>query len=583
MVDSLGIRYAHFTLSYSFGRWLTPFVVWIRTDYTIPWVIGVFTMMYLAISVALTVSILEIKKPTFVIATSFLMVSFPALAYSFSFDFIADVLTLALLLSVLAVYYTKKYKHGYWLGAVFLALSLSLYQSFLGFTMGLIVILLIKHIVLYPRKSVKFDFCIFPIKCLLCGVIGLFMYLASVQLSLSIVGSELLDYRGISSMGVPPLGDLLGIVARSFIWFFSFFVPSSHERSAFFFVTDALFAAYFIAFIVLAFCLAKIFAATQLYKQVAKMLMVVTCLFILPVCLNIMDVLMQDVRTDALHIYQFVLGIVLVLVVYDLYEIVAMREGKTIKLTLQKWALLGATLFIATSYFVTTGLYYYRLHIVYERTYAFHNRMLARIESTNGFTANTPIAIIGDGMFFTGVNHSEMHFPTIVNDRGIPSPTVTLRSNEVRNNHNFTVFVSHYLDVQLNHAGAEDIERLRSNNEFIEMAVWPHYDSVRYIDGFIVVKLNPSPFVKIEQIYGNLYHIYDAGTPIHVAENLQYFWNVFREDELVHATDGYLTGHSSFEFRLTEGQRYRFQIFVRTQDLRFLDSGSFSDWYVFTQ
>ena len=573
--DSIGIWNRSLPGLYMSGRWFSQYAASIRGTYSIPWVIGIFACLYLVVSIAITVSVLKIKKPTSVVIASLLMAAFPSLAYFFGFDFIADIFTLALLLSALAVYFTVKYKYGFVLGAFSLMLSLALYQAFLGFAMGMFLLMLIKHILdvdIEVRDLLKN-----AIRYATCGVLGLAMYMVSVRIFVMRGSGVMFDYRGMDSMGQIPLGELPGLIQNSFIQFLRFFIPMSNP---FFYVSNFLFWMYFIVFLIILYYLVWIVVTRKIYLHPLRIILLVLCLFSLPVSLNIVDVIIGDFRSDTLTIYSFVLSIIFAFVLCEEHLATVLQSAKKKTFAFVRWILLCATLMIGINYVVTSGLYYFALHILYERTFAFHNRVLARIEQTEGFRADTPVALIGEGWFMLGYQDSVANFPTIKNDRGRPRPFATLRSSGVGSNRRFTTFVSHYLGVQLNHATDAQLADLKRTEEFIQMPFWPQAGSVRYIDGFIVIKINPVPTVRIEQIGDGLHYISDIGVPKDLAKNLQYAWSVFRENELVFSTR-YITGMSSFEFEFSEFERYRVQIFVRTLQREFLSSGTFSDWFIY--
>ena len=97
-----------------------------------PVVLGVLSLLALAASAGLIVRILDISHPASVIIASGLVVSYPVTACVFSYMFAADGYFFALLLSVLSVYLTKKYRWG-WIPAIgCIVVSLGGYQAFIG-------------------------------------------------------------------------------------------------------------------------------------------------------------------------------------------------------------------------------------------------------------------------------------------------------------------------------------------------------------------------------------------------------------------------------------------------------------------
>lgn len=96
------------------GRWFLTVACGFSSYFTLPWLIGLLSLLFLACaSVALT-ELLELEKIWAIVLCSGLLVSFPALTSTFAYIFTADGYMMALLLSVLAVLFTKKYRLGLW-------------------------------------------------------------------------------------------------------------------------------------------------------------------------------------------------------------------------------------------------------------------------------------------------------------------------------------------------------------------------------------------------------------------------------------------------------------------------------------
>ena len=121
------------------GRWFLMAACGASSFFTVPWVIGLLGLFFLSLTAAALCEFLEVRESWAVVAVSGLLVSFPALASTFAYVFTLDGYMLALLLSVLSVLFTKKWRRGFLPGAVCLAFSLGIYQGYLSFAMILAV------------------------------------------------------------------------------------------------------------------------------------------------------------------------------------------------------------------------------------------------------------------------------------------------------------------------------------------------------------------------------------------------------------------------------------------------------------
>lgn len=89
------------------GRWALEFFSQFSGLYELPVVIGLLSILALALSAGLTVRVLELTHPVSIVLTAGFLVSFPAVACIFSYLFTADAYFIALLLASLSAYAAK--------------------------------------------------------------------------------------------------------------------------------------------------------------------------------------------------------------------------------------------------------------------------------------------------------------------------------------------------------------------------------------------------------------------------------------------------------------------------------------------
>ena len=86
------------------GRWFLGTACGISSFYSLHWVIGVLSLLYLAITAIFLVKLLKIKTPVFAVMISGLLVTFPTLASNFAYSFTMDGYMMGLMFAVIAVY-----------------------------------------------------------------------------------------------------------------------------------------------------------------------------------------------------------------------------------------------------------------------------------------------------------------------------------------------------------------------------------------------------------------------------------------------------------------------------------------------
>nr|MCR5278056.1 glucosyltransferase domain-containing protein [Lachnospiraceae bacterium] len=193
--DGLASVYSNQDLLTS-GRWFLQFACGISSYYALPWLIGVLSLIYIAVASAFTVKILDIRRPLYAALAGVILAVFPALASDFAYVFTMDGYMLGMLLSVIAVYLVGRGKWGFVLGGVLLSLSVGTYQAYLAVAM---ILCLYKAIGVLFDKEDKKALRIAKYPCM--GAIGLVLYYAVLKVLLAVRHTSLADYQGIGGEG----------------------------------------------------------------------------------------------------------------------------------------------------------------------------------------------------------------------------------------------------------------------------------------------------------------------------------------------------------------------------------------------
>ncbi len=125
----------------SLGRIFVPiYEASIRGRVTIPWLIGILSLLYISIALLFISKIFNIQSAFSLFIIAGILTVNPTIT-SITATYISDLDAdmLAMLLSVIAVYCWQKLRKGYLYGAIPLMLSLGLYQSYISTTIVLII------------------------------------------------------------------------------------------------------------------------------------------------------------------------------------------------------------------------------------------------------------------------------------------------------------------------------------------------------------------------------------------------------------------------------------------------------------
>lgn len=464
------------------GRWFLTVACGFSSFYTIPWLIGVVGLLFLALTAAAMTELLEIRKTWAVVLTGGLLVSFPALASTFAYVFTMDGYMLALLLAVLAVLFTKKYPKGFLPGGVCLAFSMGTYQAYLPFAMILSVYALLMLAADSPEGVAAGSACKghsaqMGIKVkkalhyLYMGVIGVVLYYGILQVLLKIQGKELASYQGINGMASGAAGgDLLSVIKRIYFDFFAFSLKGNIVFQDLFSVAACIVLA--LAALGTGFYLMR---NRKGWKNPFFFVIIIFAVAFLPMLTNVILLISPQVNYHLLMRYQWVLFLI------GMVALAGRGHGKAKAFVCAEWAALAAAFVLVFHYAVVDNIAYSNLQKRYEKTYAYCIRLLDRIEQTEGYYPGIPIAMIGWV--------SDVQYPDTDISLKVTSNMIGLNGDILLyTGDNYREFIRHYLGATLNIQPAEAMAEAYYWEEYKAMDSFPGEDSIRIIDGVMYIK-----------------------------------------------------------------------------------------------
>lgn len=450
------------------GRWFLSVACGFSSYYTIPWMIGLLGLLFLGLASVVLTELLEVDTGWAIVLNSGLLVSFPALASTFAYVFTLDGYMLALLLAVLAVLLTKKYRLGFLWGGVCLAFSMGIYQAYLAFA---VVLSLFAVLMLYAEEKSVAEKVKGTLKYLGMGVLGTVLYYVILQILLKIQGKELASYQGINGMasGSTDRG-LVGMIVNLYRDFVVFTLKGNvlfHNPISFTAVILLVLAA-----VVSAVALVR---NRKWWKKPLFFVIIIVAAAAMPIAANVILLVSPDVTYHLLMRYQWVLYLI------GLTAFVSGNAGLARRSAVPEWAALLAAFALVFFYGVTDNIGYSNLQKQYEKTYAYCTRLLDRIEQTDGYYQGIPIAMIG----VVG----EESYPVTDITLPVTGSMIGLNGDRlVYTGENYRSFIKNYLGATLNILPPEAMSEMYYSEEYIAMDSFPGENSIRIIDGIMYIK-----------------------------------------------------------------------------------------------
>lgn len=449
------------------GRWFLTMACGISSYFTLPWLIGLLAILYLALTSVALVEILEVRKTSVIILISGLLAGFPAIASTFAYVFTMDGYMMALFLAVLSVVLTKKYKFGFAAGAVCLACSMGIYQAYLPFA----VILCIYGILMIAMGNGELkEKILCSLRYLYMGIAGASGYYVILQILLKIQGKELASYQGIDGMGAVERSGIFEILVKMYTDFIAFTLKGNV-------LVNNMFSLAAVCGLVLvaAVTLIQLMIHRKWWRSIWLYGLLVLLVIGLPIATNIILIVSPDVTYHVLMRYQWVLYPILLMAFSEKYGCM------TVKDTWKEWGILLTAGILVWNFAVTDNIAYSNLQKKYEKTYAYCVRLLDRMEQTEGYYQGIPIAMIG-------VVGEESYPVTDISQKATSGLLGMNGDMLLYTGNNYELFMKHFLGATLNILPAESMAEMYYSQAYREMESFPAEDSIRIIDGIMYIK-----------------------------------------------------------------------------------------------
>ena len=456
------------------GRWLLPPILRLDGNLSMPWLIGVLSLLFLALTACLTVSLLRIRSPLGCGLTAALLVSFPAVTATFGYMFTASGYFFSLFLAALAAWAAcRRGWRGSLLGAVLLTLSMSIYQAYLPAAAVLMVGALFLE-TLDGELSLR-QLLGKGLRLALTLAAGVLAYLLTVRLTTPSGG--LTDYEGIAAMGRVPLARIPGLVYFAYRKYRFFFWENDwgcHIRSLRWgFLLAALGS----------LCL----GAALLRRRrpgTGRTALVLVLAVLYPLAGTFIYVMVPDGYVHIHMLYPMVYILLLPLALLEYAQGEGKQLGNGLLPRLMSWVLLLTLGLAAYSYWLTDNNAYLKADFAMRQCTAWSNRLIARIEDCPGYEPGMKVVLLGSSVREASLSPTpELDLARLVGIYDL---------GDLRTYFTYQHFLRYFLAFTdpVYTGDSETAEQYAEKPEVQSMPLYPRQGSVKVVDGAVVVKLN---------------------------------------------------------------------------------------------
>nr|WP_106783659.1 glucosyltransferase domain-containing protein [Lysinibacillus timonensis] len=456
------------------GRFFLSPAAGISSYFDLPWVIGLFSIFFLALAAVSLVSLFEIRKKVSIILISGIVVTFPSVSSTFSYMFTADGYMLGIFMAIFAVLLTKKYKKfGFLLGAVLVCLSVGVYQANLSVVLTFTTFWLI-HEIIYTNSTLKQIWANVLRSGLMVGI-GMIGYLVVYKLFTSAFAVEISTYQGLDKVGSLTLADIPRRISQIMTELKTFFFRGIFTNYS----INFLEILNVLLFIILIVGVIVVITKKQLYKNIGKLATLLIGIITLPFSYYIAYFMSPSVFYHMLMVFGLSSVYIFVVLMYDKIDDKNGRVLKVEKIT--SWATVIVIAFTIFNFGLIANIAYMNMELRYEKSINVANRLIDRIEQLDEYESIEKIAVFGNVKLY-----SKLTSEIIPNE----TPVMTGSVGEVvfYKHYSYQELIDQFLGYSLELPTDQELAEISQSEQFKEMSTWPAKDSVKVIGNTVVIK-----------------------------------------------------------------------------------------------
>ena len=451
------------------GRWFLSVACGFSSYFDLPWITGAISLFYMALTMIIIVELFDIKSKKVIIIGSGLMVTFPGITETFFFGFTADGYMLAMLFSVLAVYFSRideKRVYMKILSAVLLCLSCAIYQSYISLYLSLVVSYFIYQIL---QKEYTFELQIrYIVQQILIFILSLASYYIIWKILLSIQNVAVNNYQGINEIGTMSISLIVnGIIQTVKNYFFFFLEWNIFEHPINLYgILNIIFLISTV--IVILGSLKK----SKLNFDLKEILILIFSFVVWFFSVSIWCFVSSGVQYRPMML-------VSILVLYIFILLLADRFLQNIS----KLLIMFLLSVIVFNNAVIANISYFYMEKMNMQTYATGIEMIAEIHDYQSKYNIKKIAFIGNKNNSLGSveNFSENKIHMLVQQ---------LENDLIFNHEHAYLYLKNVLNLDLKSVTNDEIKKLSKDSQILKMGNWPDEKSVAIVDDILVIKLS---------------------------------------------------------------------------------------------
>lgn len=458
------------------GRWALSVACGISSYFDLPWVIGLLSCIYIALTAAVIITLLKVKNPVLIALCGGLLAAAPATTETFFFQFTADGYMLSMLLAALAVYWSRMEENKISrliLSGICVCVCCGIYQAYVSFALVLALCYFIQELFIgrFERKTcfqwVRRQLIIYSV--------ALVAYYIIWKLCMRFCGITASDYQGISEVGKISLNLLLhGAVSavRSFLMYFLQFNVLEHGFTLY----SVLSILFLVAFMI---GIAIAMKASGILRRKWAVGLLLLCLVAVIPFSCIWHFTSESVGYRAMMLQSITLLFMLAALLFETWAKPIQKNAVGV--------LLSA---IIINNALMANISYFYMNLCYERSYADGVEMMCQIHDLQDEYDFQKIAVIGTRIYEVQYDNIDQETGKVNTEGKINILIGGLEKNLLYDSEHTVRFLTATFGLECESVTSQEREEIAKTDWFAAMECWPAEESMAVVDDVLIVKLS---------------------------------------------------------------------------------------------
>ena len=454
------------------GRWGLSLACGISSYYDLPWINGLFSCLWLALAVVVIVKLFKMKNPVLILLAGGLLATAPALTETFYFLFTADGYMLGLLLSVLAVYFSRIDENRL-IYSIFstacICISCAIYQAYVPFALVLSVCYFMYE--LLENSYEKKDYYRWVVRQIFVFTIALAMYYIIWQLLMKVTGTSVSQYQGISEIGKVDITIIFTGLIKSIKDVLLYFTQWNVFKNGF--STYSIFNIIFIFFFVFGIIYAIV--KSNIYKRGWAIVLFILCLLAIIPFACIWNFTSPSVIYRPMMLMCLTILFIFVALLYE-------KWSKSYEKNLLCVLLIG----IVINGAIMANICYFYMEMCQQRTYADGIEMMTNIHEIQSESKFKKFVVIGDrrdNIFWTSEKEES------ITPKSVHMLLPLIERDLMFDGDHVKLYLAGTFDFKMPSISTSEFEDLKVLDEVKKMPRWPEKGSMQVIDDTLILKL----------------------------------------------------------------------------------------------